>query len=74
MTISAIAKALNVTYVVDGSVRRSGATLRIAARMVRADDGFIVWSRTYDRDSGDLLKVQDEIADQVARMCRATSK
>lgn len=67
MPVSAIARALNVTYVIDGSVRKSGPMLRVAARLVRADNGFIIWSETYDRESADLLKVQDEIAGEVAK-------
>lgn len=67
MPLGAIARALKVTYVMDGSVRRSGPTLRVAVRLVRADDGLIIWSQAYDRESGDLLKIQDEIADQVAK-------
>jgi hypothetical protein len=39
-----IAKSLHVAYVLDGSVRKSGETLRVAARLVRADDGYVVWS------------------------------
>lgn len=66
-----IAKSLGVTYVLDGSVRTSGKTMRVAARLVRARDGFIVWSGTYDRPSGDKLKVQDEIADEAVLALRS---
>lgn len=65
--VGAIASSLNVAYVVEGSVRRSGETLRIAARLIRADDGTIVWSETYDRESRDLLQVQDDIAGEVVK-------
>src|SRR5262249_12907821 len=44
--VAEIATALGVTYVLDGSVRLSGPTLRVAARLVRADTGFVVWSET----------------------------
>ena len=47
--IAEIAKTLGVTYVLDGSVRKSGATLRVAARLIRADSGYVVWSETYHR-------------------------
>jgi TolB-like protein len=60
-----------VTYVLDGSVRTSGKTMRVAARLVRARDGFIVWSGTYDRPLGDKLKVQDEIADEATTALRS---
>jgi TolB-like protein/DNA-binding winged helix-turn-helix (wHTH) protein len=66
LTVAQTATALDVDYLVDGSLRRSGDTLRISARVVRAADGSVVWSRSYDRSSHDLLQVQDEIAGQVA--------
>ncbi|MBT2117401.1 winged helix-turn-helix domain-containing protein [Dyella sp. LX-66] len=65
--VSDIAKSLGVAYVLDGSVRKSGDTMRVAARLVRAADGFVVWSATYDRPLGDKLKVQDEIAGEAAK-------
>jgi TolB-like protein/DNA-binding winged helix-turn-helix (wHTH) protein len=65
-----IAKSLHVTYVLDGSVRKSGATLRVAARLVRADDGFVVWSENYDRPVDDKLRVQDDIAGEVTSALR----
>jgi TolB-like protein len=66
MPVGAIAAELHVAYVLDGSIRRSGPTLRIVTRLVRANDGFVVWSETYDRKSEDLLTVQDDIAGRVA--------
>src|SRR5258708_1806368 len=71
-TISGVARALRTTYVLDGSVRNSGSTLRVAAQLVRADSGFVIWSETYDRPSGDLVKIEDEIAAEVARSLRAS--
>ena len=65
-SIPEIAKSLGVAYILDGSLRQSGATMRVAARLVRADNGFVVWSETYDRRSDDALKVQDDIAGEVA--------
>jgi transcriptional activator of cad operon len=70
LTVAAMAKALGVAYVLDGSVRKSDTTLRIAARLVRAADGYVVWSATYDRPAGDKLWVQDEIAREVAQELR----
>jgi TolB-like protein/DNA-binding winged helix-turn-helix (wHTH) protein len=67
-----IAKSLAVAYVLDGSVRKSDATLRVAVRLIRADDGYVVWSETYDRPFDDKLKVQDDIAGEVAKALRAT--
>jgi transcriptional activator of cad operon len=64
-TIANIARELGVAYVVDGSLRKSASTLRVAARLVRADSGFVVWSETYDRQSNDVLKVQDDVAREI---------
>jgi TolB-like protein/DNA-binding winged helix-turn-helix (wHTH) protein len=70
--VADIAKSLAVAYVLDGSVRKSDATLRVAVRLIRADDGYVVWSETYDRPLDDKLKVQDDIAGEVAKALRAT--
>jgi transcriptional activator of cad operon len=62
-----VAAALGTTYVLEGSVRQSGKALRVAARLVRAETGFVVWSETYDRSSADFVAIQEEIATEVAR-------
>ena len=67
LPLATIADSLGVAYVLDGSVRKSDATLRVAARLVRADDGYVIWSETYDRPSEDKLNVQDDIASEVAK-------
>jgi transcriptional activator of cad operon len=72
ITIDAIAKALGVAYVLDGSVRRSGTRLRVAARLIRADNGYVVWSETYDRPETDVLMLQDDIAGEVTKALRAS--
>jgi TolB-like protein len=61
-TVADIAKALSVSHVLEGSVRKSGNHLRIAAQLIRADNGYHLWSETYDRQLDDIFKVQDEIA------------
>ena len=66
-TIADIAKTLGVAYVLDGSVRKSGARLRVDVRLIRADNGYVVWSETYDRPFDDILMVQDDIAGEVAK-------
>jgi TolB-like protein/tetratricopeptide (TPR) repeat protein len=63
--VATIAKALNVASVLEGSVRRSGPTLRITAQLVRASDSTELWSAIYDREFTDVFKVQDEIASAV---------
>jgi transcriptional activator of cad operon len=67
-----IAKQLGVAYVLDGSVRKSGARLRVDARLIRADNGYVVWSETYDRPLDDILMVQDDIAGEVTKALRAS--
>ena len=62
MKIPEIARELRVAHVLEGSVRRSGYRLRITAELIRADNGYHVWSQTYDRTPNDIFKVQDEIA------------
>ncbi len=71
-TIPEIAKTLGVAYVLDGSVRKSGARVRVDARLIRADNGFVVWSETYDRPFSDILMVQDDIAGEVAKALKAS--
>jgi len=72
ITIAEIARTLGVTYVLDGSVRKSGARVRVDARLIRADSGYVVWSETYDRPFDDILMVQDDIAGEVAKALRAS--
>ena len=63
--IADIAKALNVAHVLEGSVRKSGNTLRITAQLIRTSDSSHLWSNTYDRGLDDVFKVQDEISREV---------
>ncbi len=67
LPVAAIAEQLNVRYLLDGSLRESGDTLRISARLVRAADGFVVWAENYDRPKSDRVMIQDDIASQVAK-------
>jgi len=69
-TIPEIANALHVTHVLEGSVRKAGNTIRVTAQLVRADNGYYLWSETYDRDLKDIFKVQDEIAAAVVTALR----
>jgi TolB-like protein/DNA-binding winged helix-turn-helix (wHTH) protein len=72
LPLAEIARSLGVNYVLDGSVRKSGDTLRVAARLVRADDGYVVWSESYDRPLDDKLRVQDDIAGEVTSALRTS--
>lgn len=60
-TVRRIAQLLNVETVLEGSVRRSGSKLRITAQLVKAADGFHLWSERYDREMKDVFEIQDEI-------------
>ena len=66
-TITDIAQALNVAHVLEGSVRKSSNTIRVAVQLIRVDSGYQLWSQTYDRTLDDIFKVQDEIAGAVVR-------
>jgi TolB-like protein len=57
-----IGQALGVANVLEGSVRRSGERLRITAQLVKVDDGFHIWSETYDRQMADVFDIQDDVA------------
>jgi adenylate cyclase len=65
--IAEIARQLGVAYVVEGSVRRSDNRVRITAQLIKAADGFHVWSDTFTREVKDVFAVQDEIAGLIAR-------
>jgi TolB-like protein len=65
--IPTIARRLLVAHVLEGSVRKSGNRVRITIQLVRADNGYHLWSETYDRTLDDIFKVQDEIAGEVVK-------
>jgi eukaryotic-like serine/threonine-protein kinase len=65
--IGTIARKLNVAVILEGSIRRSGNTVRITAQLVNAINGFHVWSQSYDRDLRDILVLQTDIASAVAQ-------
>jgi hypothetical protein len=60
--VATIARTLDVTYVLSGSVRKSGDKLRITAQLIRASDSSYLWSQAYDRQPTDVFDIQDEIA------------
>jgi TolB-like protein len=67
-----VGRALGVVYLLDGSVRKSNGRVRIAARLVRAENGYVLWSESYDRPFTDLLMVQDDIAGEVTKALKAS--
>ena len=66
-----IARRLNVTTVLQGSVRKAGNRVRIAVQLLHVDTDAHLWSETYDRDLGDVFAVQDDIAHAVVTELRA---
>ena len=62
-----IGRDLSVTWLLEGSVRKSGDVVRIAVQLVRANDGFSAWSGRFDRKLDDIFTVQDEIAGMIAQ-------
>ncbi len=57
-----IGKVLRVNHILEGSVRKSGTRIRITAQLIKVDDGFHMWSETYDRELNDIFAIQDEIS------------
>ena len=72
IAVAEIARTLGVAYVLDGSVRQSGAWVRVDVRLIRADNGYVVWSETYDQPMTNILMVQDDIAGAVTKALEAS--
>jgi TolB-like protein len=72
VAIPEIAKTLHVANVLEGSVRKAGEHVRITAQLIRAADGFHVWSQTWDRKLDDIFTIQDEIAADVVKELKVT--
>jgi len=70
--VAEIARTLGVAYILDGSVRKSGARLRVAARLIRPENGYVIWSDSYDRPWDDALVVQDDVASKVTKALQAS--
>src|SRR3984885_3112378 len=66
-----IARELNVDAIIEGSVIRSGQRVRVTAQLLQAPTDRHLWAETYDRDVGDILKLQAEVADAIAQQVRA---
>ena len=64
--IQTIAAALGVAHILEGSVRRDRDRLRVTAQLIRASDGFHLWSQTYDRNPEDVITIQEEVAIEIA--------
>ncbi|RPH95369.1 MAG: hypothetical protein EHM68_12765 [Lysobacterales bacterium] len=66
LPVQQIAATLGVAHIVEGSVRRAGERLRVTAQLIRAADGFHLWSENYDSSEEDAIAVQEEIAEKIA--------
>lgn len=66
LDVRELARRLDVDWILEGSVRRSGDTLRIAAQLTDARNGFQIWSEAFDRSSCDIFAIQAEIAGTIA--------
>ncbi len=66
-----IGDTLGVEHILEGSVRKAGTTVRITAQLIQVEDGFHLWSETYDRQLTDVFAVQDEIATEILRQLKA---
>ena len=69
-TVAQIGSALNVSCVLEGSVRKSGDRVRVSVQLVNVVDGFQLWGETYDRKLDDIFAVQDDIAQSVVNELR----
>src|SRR5713101_3199515 len=67
-----VGEKLNVGNILEGSVRKEGNKVRITAQLIKAADGFHLWSETYDRELDDIFTVQEDIARSVAGSLKVT--
>ncbi len=67
----AIGKVLRVNHILEGSVRKAGNRVRITAQLIKVDDGFHMWSETYDRELDDIFAIQDEISTSILTQLKA---
>jgi len=72
LDIQQVGERLGVANVLEGSVRKAGNRLRISTQLVQVEDGFKLWSETYDRELDDVFAIQDEIAGSIANALRVT--
>jgi len=70
--VAQIADELGVNHVLEGSVRKDGNRVRVTAQLIKASDGFHLWSDTYDRELTNIFAIQDEIAGSIADALKVT--
>jgi TolB-like protein len=66
-----IGDSLGVAHILEGSVRKAGTQVRITAQLIQVDNGFHLWSETYDRELTDVFAIQDEIANEILKQLKA---
>ncbi len=66
LAVPEIGRELGVAHVLEGSVRSTPARVRVTAQLIRASDGFHLWSQNYDRDPADMIEIQEDLARQIA--------
>ena len=66
-TAKKIGEELKVSYILEGSIRKAGGTVRVTAKLIKTDDGTQEWSKTFDRNLDSIFRIQDEIASAVTR-------
>jgi TolB-like protein len=71
-SVQTIARELGVANVLEGSLRGSGGRIRITAQLIRASDGFHLWSQTYDVDAADVIEVQEDVSRKIAGALQTT--
>ena len=72
LAIPQIARELGVAYVLEGSVRGDANRMRVTAQLIRAHDGFHLWSQTYDRDATDIISIQEDLAREIATVMQTS--
>jgi TolB-like protein len=72
LAIPQIARELGVAHVLEGSIRSTPQRIRVTAQLIRAADGFQLWSQTYDRDPADIIEIQEDLARSIAVAMQTT--
>jgi len=72
LDVPQIAAELGVAHVLEGSIRSTPQRIRVTAQLIRAADGFHLWSQTYDRDPADMIEIQEDLARNIALAMETT--
>jgi TolB-like protein len=72
LAVPQIARELGVAHVLEGSIRSTPQRIRVTAQLIRASDGFHLWSQTFDRDPADMIEIQENLARNIATAMQTT--